>query len=474
MKPILFGILLFSYGFRAFCAPSAPLPKKPRLIVAVIVDQFRYDYLLRFRNDYKAGFKRLLDQGAVFDDAHHIHYPTVTAVGHATFLSGATPSLSGIVANEWYDRETKKNVTSVSDAGTTLVGGVPGAAGSSPRRMLVSTVADEIKTQGQKVKVIGISIKDRAAILPAGHTADAAYWFDPDSNHWVTSSYYEQALPAWVEEINASKPQERATGASWMPLDAKPGDRPFCTMVRGQETRYCGSLEATPWGNEMIEEFAERALAAEKMGHHDGTDLLSVSFSSNDYVGHAVGPDAPEVRDISRRTDLLLGKLLDALDRQVGLNNVLFLLTADHGVSPVPEVNNQRHMPGGRINAGAVRDAIERALSARYGPGNWVAAIVGEMPYLDHTLVQKYQANEADVERTAADAVRALPHVFRVYTATEVRLGEVSRDPVGTAIMYGYFGPRSGDLYVIQDPYYLFGERGCHTARHSITIRMCP
>jgi predicted AlkP superfamily pyrophosphatase or phosphodiesterase len=457
MKRILAAIILFGY---ALTASSASVPKKPKLIVAIVVDQFRYDYLLRFGKDYTAGFKRLLEQGAVFDDAHLIHYPTVTAVGHSTFLSGATPSESGIVANEWYDRETKKNVTSVSDDNTKLVGGVPGAAGSSPRRMLVSTIGDEIKMQGQQVKVIGISIKDRGAILPAGHMADAAYWFDPASDRWVTSSWYMQALPSWANEVNATKPAARAAGATWRALDAKPGDKPFCSAAHTQSSKDCGILEATPWGNEIIEEFAERALAAEKMGHHDGTDILAVSFSANDYVGHALGPDSPEVRDMSIRTDLLLGKFLTAIDKNVGLGNVTFVFTADHGVSPVPEVNQERRMPGGRINSMVLRSTIQKALAARYGAGNWLTDIVGEMPYLNHSLIEKYNLNEADVERTAADALRELPHIYRVYTATEIRTGEVSRDTISTALTYGFYGQRSGDLYVIQEPYYLFSATG--------------
>lgn len=456
-KRMLTAILLFGY---ALTAVAGTLPKRPKLIVAVIVDQFRYDYLLRFRGDYTAGFRKLLEQGAVFDDAHYIQSPTVTAVGHSTFLSGATPSLSGIVANEWYDRATKKRVTSVSDSDTKLVGGAPGATGSSPRRMLVSTVGDEIRMQAQQAKVIGISIKDRSAILPAGHMADAAYWVDAESNRWVTSSYYEASLPSWVEKINASNPAARATGASWMPLDAKPGDKPFCTMVQGQAVRYCGSLEATPWGNEMIEELAERAVAAEKLGGHSGTDVLTISYSSNDYVGHAVGPDAPEVRDISRRTDLLLGKLLEVLDKQVGLSNVLVVLTADHGVSPVPEVNQARRMPGGRIAASAVTNAMQQALAGKYGPGDWITSLAGEMPYLNHNLVQQKKLNEADVERTAAEAVRDLPHIFRVYAAEELRQGKVIHDPVGTALMYGFYAGRSGDLAIVQEPYYLFSATG--------------
>src|SRR5271166_3675346 len=161
-------------------------PKRPRLILAIVIDQFRYDYLQRFRQDYTSGLKRMLDQGAVFTDAHYLHAATVTAAGHSTFLSGATPSVSGIIGNEWFDRASNQPVTSVFDPKSKLVGGVPGAPGSSPRRLLVSTVGDEIKMHGIESRIIGVSIKDRSAILPVGHMADGAYWYDPDSNHWVT------------------------------------------------------------------------------------------------------------------------------------------------------------------------------------------------------------------------------------------------------------------------------------------------
>ena len=290
MKPLSAGLLLFGYTLFGYAHAAAAEPKKPKLIVAVVVDQFRYDYLLRFRKDYTSGFKTLLERGAVFDDAHYIHFPTVTAVGHSTFLSGATPAISGIVSNEWYERETAIRVSSVSDPKTELVGAGRKAEGSSPRRMLVSTVGDEIKMSGQTSKVIGVSIKDRAAILPAGHMADGAYWFDDKSKHWVTSTYYSEKLPVWVEKINAGKPAARADNAQWVPFDGQ--GKPFCTT--GAPTAAvpaCRSFEATPWGNEVIEEFAEQALLAEKMGKHEGTDLLAVSFSANDYVGHAMGPD---------------------------------------------------------------------------------------------------------------------------------------------------------------------------------------
>src|ERR1700730_10759711 len=235
-----------------FAAP-AESSRRPKLVLAIVIDQFRYDYLLRFRNDYHAGLARLMEQGAVFTDAHYLHAATVTAVGHSTFLSGATPSLSGIIANEWYDRESNQAVTSVFDPKSKLVGGVPGAPGSSPRRLLVSTIGDEVKMHGIESRSIGVSIKDRSAVLPVGHMADGAYWYDPDSNHWVTSTYYTADLPNWVRKLNGEAGYQRYLGASWLPVDAKgETEKPFCTMVAGADgTRYCGSLEATPWGNEM-------------------------------------------------------------------------------------------------------------------------------------------------------------------------------------------------------------------------------
>jgi len=435
---------------------------RPKLVVAIVIDQFRYDYLLRFRNDYSSGLDRLLRQGAVFTDAHYLHAATVTAVGHSTFLSGAPPSVSGIIANEWYDRESNQTITSVFDPQSHMVGGVPGAPGSSPRRLLVSTVGDELKMHGVPSRIIGVSIKDRSAILPAGHMADGAYWYDSDSNHWVTSTYYRGELPDWVRSLNNENGYQRYLGGQWFPFDDPNGaGKPFCTMVAGAAAiRYCGGLEATPWGNEMIEEFAERAIAGESLGAHDGTDILAVSFSANDYVGHAVGPDDPAVRDISIRTDRLLGRLLDFVDTRVGKQNALILLTADHGVAPVPEVNQARNMPGGRLSDVRINQKITDALIKRFGPGKWLLPSPAGMPYLNQELIRTRKLDAAEVERVAADAARSEAHIARVYTRPEIVNGLVQRDDIGRAITLGFYAPRSGDLVILQEPYYLFDGTG--------------
>ena len=269
--------------FLAARALAAAASRPPKLVLALAVDQFRYDYLTRFRADYHAGFSRLLTRGAVFTNAHYEHFPTVTAIGHSTFLTGATPAMSGIVGNDWFDRESGKNVTSVSDDSVKLLGGGD-ARGSSPRRLLVSTVGDELKIAGgNQPKVIGISLKDRSAILPAGHMADGAYWFDAKSGNFVSSTYYFDELPAWVRDFNAARPADRFKGAVW-------AGRKYPDEIG--EKLY-ESLPESPFSNELIEALAERAVKAEKLGARGVTDLLAVSFSANDYIGHDVGRMRP-------------------------------------------------------------------------------------------------------------------------------------------------------------------------------------
>jgi predicted AlkP superfamily pyrophosphatase or phosphodiesterase len=283
-----------------FLTAASP-PRKPKLVVAIVVDQLRYDYLTRFRAAFTGGFDRLLTRGAVFANARYEQYPTVTAVGHTIVLTGANPSLSGIIENEWYDRGEGREVTSVSDGQVKLLGGAGGAA-ASPHRLLVSTVGDELKMVGHS-RVIGISFKDRSAILPAGHMADGAFWFDAPSGHFVSSTFYFSDLPGWVKDFDSGHPADRYLAATW--LNHKMPEAPG---------RLYAALADSPFGNELIEAFAERAIQAEQLGKRDAVDLLAVSFSSNDYIGHGYGPDSPEVREISIRTDRLLDRFFGFLD----------------------------------------------------------------------------------------------------------------------------------------------------------------
>jgi type I phosphodiesterase/nucleotide pyrophosphatase len=430
--------------------PLAAQPKpsaQPKLVLAIVVDQFRYDYLTRFRNDYTGGLKRLLDQGAVFTNARYEHVPTVTAAGHSTFLSGATPSLSGIIGNEWWDRATGKQVTSVSDDTTRLLGGA--GTGSSPRRLLPSTLGDELKISGKGGKVIGVSIKDRSAILPSGHMADGAFWFDGDSGNFVSSTYYFAELPGWAAEFNRSRPADKYAGKEWMGHKTPPA---------AGKSLY-DALEATPWGNELIEQFALRALESEKLGANGKIDVLAVSYSSNDYVGHRVGPDAPETRDMAIRVDRLIGDLMRAAEAQAGAGNVLTVMTADHGVAPVPEVNQKRRMPGGRLDPQQLRGAVEKALAARFGEGRWIAS-AGDSIFFNPEPIPGRRLDESEMERIAAEALRTLPHVFRVYTRTQLLNGAILEDEVGRRVRNGFNAARSGNVTVILDPYWMVSPAG--------------
>jgi hypothetical protein len=264
-------------------------------------------------------------------------------------------------------------------------------------------------------------------------------------------------LPEWVKAANEAGPAAKYRDAEWLPLNAGAGSKPFCTLAAGGAVPKCGSIEATPFGNDLVEEFAEKAVANEQLGRHEGTDVLAVSFSSNDYVGHRLGPDHPAVRDISIRTDIALGKLLDFIDAQIGKGRTLVVLTGDHGVAPVPEVNQARRMPGGRINTAQLSQALNQALSEKFGAGKWILAGGGEAIYLDYETAAKNKADLRDVRRVAAETLRAMPHIARVFTRDELMSYGGAADLVGQAVVRGYYAARSGDITVVQEPYYLFG-----------------
>ncbi len=330
---------------------------------------------------------------------------------------------------------------------------------ASPRRLLVSTLGDELLTASPQSKVIGISIKARGAILPSGHRAAGAYWFDDASGNFVTSTYYMSELPGWASTFNEKK------------LAAKYLDQPWAAFpnwkikaAEGSATPY-QNIEASPWGNELIEQFAEGAIAGEQLGQRGALDLLTVSFSSNDYVGHRVGPDAPEVRDMAIRVDQLLGKLFRTIDSKVGLKNTIIVLSADHGVAPRPDEKGK--MPGGYFTAKA-ENVVSAALSKQFGKGNWVIPGGGESTlYLNYETLGN--AKNADgkpvtIEDVSAVAKRAIfeakdLHAARVYSREQLDNG-VNGDYIAQAEMNGYYPARSGDLFIIYEPYFIPGSSG--------------
>jgi predicted AlkP superfamily pyrophosphatase or phosphodiesterase len=445
------------FGAQCFYAQAQPQPTaqakqitgaQPKLVLAIVVDQFRYDYLTRFRDDFTGGLKRLLEQGAVFTNANYDASPTVTAVGHSTFLSGAMPSVSGIISNTWWDRTEGKSVTSVSDDKTKLLGG--NGTGSSPARLLVTTLGDELKTSGKGGKVIGISLKDRSAILPAGHKADGAYWFDGQSGNFVSSTYYFPELPRWVQDFNATRPVDQYAGREWL------GHQ----MPAAVGPDLYSSVDATPFSDELLQALALRALAAENMGTGPKTDLLAISYSGVDYVGHRDGPDSPEIHDMVKRVDKLIGALIDAAEARAGRGSVLVAFTADHGATPVPDENFKRGLPGGRIVWNNYRMAVEQALNKKFGAGDWISFSADGVLYFSPDPIPGKKLDMAKIQTVAADTIRAQPHIARVYTKTQLAAGALGSDSVDSHVRNGFNLARSGDIFTVTDPFYIFSATG--------------
>jgi len=454
-----FSALLALSALGCYAQPVKP----PKLVVIVVVDQFRADYLAKFRSDYTGGFDRMLRSGANFTHARYEHMPTVTAVGHSIIGSGAMPAVSGIIGNAWVDRANKnKQITAVCDWEFKVVGGATPPEGprcvdqdpASPRRLLVSTVGDELRNRDEAARVIGISFKARSAILPSGHRANGAYWFDDASGNFITSSYYMENLPPWVQDFNAQKLPAKYVESRWENFTTWD----FHSLNRA---RPYAQLPASPWGNELIEAMAERAVVSEQLGQRGHTDLLTVSFSSNDYIGHSRGPDSPEVRDMAIRTDKLLGKLFSLLSDKVGLDNVLVVLSADHGVPSTPDFQQKHNMPGDYVFADA-EDQVQIVLNQKFGRADWILPGVAENAmYFNYQTLKDKKLDLSTVTRIAAETILSVPliHASRVYTREQMVTGGRG-DFITTALLNGFYPARSADLAIVYEPYYLPATNG--------------
>ncbi|MEY3667868.1 MAG: hypothetical protein RL572_1408 [Pseudomonadota bacterium] len=429
-------------------ASAMAAEERPRLVLTIVVDQMRYDYLQRFGAEFSGGLKRLLEEGAVFTNAHYEAAPTVTAVGHATILSGATPSVSGIPGNAFYDRAAGRQVQSITDVDVSALG--EEGTGASPRRLAVSTVGDELKLSGHGGKVFGVSMKDRSAILPAGRAADAAYWFG-DRGNIVSSTWYFPALPQWVQDYNATQPAARFGGVEWAGLQ----------LPALNDEDFYARLDETALADELVLEFALLLMEQEDLGSDAATDLLSVSFSATDYLGHSHGIDVPQMRAMMLSVDEKIGRLIDAAQQRAGRNALLVVLTADHGVARRPEDNAADGLPGGRYEARDERRAVEEALDAAFGTGDYVIGS-GEMSmYLSRAphaaavadgATPPAPVSRAAMEQVAAATLRQLPKVARVYTRTELESPLFGGDRIDQRVRNGFNALGSGDVIVVHEP----------------------
>jgi predicted AlkP superfamily pyrophosphatase or phosphodiesterase len=446
------GVLLWV----CFPQPSAASAYNghPRLIVILVIDQFREDYLERFRDRFaEGGFRLFLERGAYFPDCNYDYANTRTAPGHATLLTGAYSNGHGIMANEWWDPKKKRMVTSVEDDRTHLVGVEGNATGASPQNLLASTLGDELKlaTEG-RARVFGMSLKDRAAVLAAGHAADGAYWIDHKSGAWVTSSYYRKELPKWVADFNASRPSKYWNREWTDSSGATLGSTAHRENQDGSQADFYEVVGATPFANDYELEFARELVLYEHLGTGPATDLLTIGLSANDILGHQVGPDSPEMESMILNTDRQLADFFIFLGHQVGLANVWMALAADHGVAPLPSLAAQLHLLGANRNGETLKSQINKHLAAKLGRGG-APAFIEKMDYplawLNEEAFAALKIKEVDGERLVGEAM--IEEGFRGYfTRAQLAEGAVPGTDVGRRYLNSY-SPEGG-WYVMGVP----------------------
>jgi len=470
MKKISFLFVLF-----CICAAvqAQPVKKRPKLVVGIVVDQMRYDYLYRYWDKYSAGgIRRLVQQGFSFENTHYNYVPTYTGPGHAAIYTGTTPAINGIAGNDWYNRTLKRSVYVTEDTTVQTVGSGSANGKMSPAHLLTTTITDELEIFTQRrAKVIGISIKDRGAILPAGHAADAAYWYDPSAGVWISSTFYMNELPLWVQEFNNKKLPDQYLSQEWTPLlplsaytESTADDVPYEVPFKGEtkpvfphslkdlRSAYnYGLLSYTPWGNTLVADFALETIRREKMGSDDITDFLAVSFSSTDYVGHQFGPDAIETEDTYLRLDLELQRLFAFLDQEVGKENVLIFFTADHGGMNAIGYLQEMKIPAGYFDYKKYIASLEAHMVQLYGAGDWVLHYDNQQVYLNRELIGERKLLLEDVVQQAIRFTVQQPGVLNAVSGKDLA-GTGLADPLVEKMRKGFSISRSGDLAILLQP----------------------
>lgn len=472
---------------------------QPRLVVVLVIDQFRYDFLERFSDLFgKNGFRRLMDRGALFTNANYDYVPTYTAPGHAAIFTGSVPAQNGIVGNTWYDRETNRTRVMVSDNNARMVtnDGPVGEAGvASPRVLIGTTIGDQMRLSNNlQSKVIALSQKDRSAVLPGGHRPNGAYWYNAQTGSFVTSTYYfkepaAKELPEWVKRFNTSKEQrpDKYFGATWdralkpeaykraqaenLDVQRSSLGNKFPYVVTGGTDKpgqtFYSAFEYSPFALDYVANFAKASMEAESLGADQYPDLLSISFSTPDLVGHSFGPDSQEVLDIYVRLDRVIADLLDYIDRRVGLANTLIAMTGDHGVAPVPEYVTSLGMDAARIESKPLNDAVNKALAARFGEEKWVVGFVNDQYYFDRKLIADKRVIASEMERVAGEAALTVPGVVGYYTRTQIVEGRMPEGPIARRVVNGFHRARSGDLWIITKPFAFVTEYNVGTTHGS-------
>lgn len=481
----LFLTLFIVIGLLSCTKPEQS--ESPKLVVGIVVDQMRYDYLTRYWDDFGLnGFKRFYQDGFVSHNHHFNYYQTLTGPGHASIATGTTPSIHGIIGNDWYDRDLGHNVYCVDDDSVQGLGSLTSKGQKSPHRLITTTFADQVRLHSQfRNKVIGVSLKDRSAILSTGHSANAAYWYaGNDEGVFTTSTHYMDTLPKWAADYNAKKYAHQFASSVWNTLHpietytaSGPDNSPYEGIFVGADTptfpydlanlqpdyhkdKGLDIIKNTPFGNTMITDFSLLALENEGLGQGSETDILMVSYSSTDHVGHQFGLTSVEIQDTYLRLDKELERLFAHLEKNIGMENITLFLTSDHGAVHVPNYLKDNNFAAGHSKSDGIQDGVNVALYAMTGVKNLVAHIINDQMYLDHDLIAKYNLSLVKLVAKASEVILDFPRIENVFATADLPLLSPS-EKLHNLILRGNNKKRAGDLYLLPKPGYIdYGSTG--------------
>lgn len=457
----------------------------PKLIVGIVIDQMCYDYLYRYQSKFSEnGFKLIMEKGTNCRNTQYNYVPTFTGPGHASIYTGTTPNNHGIIANDWFERESGTILNCVDDNSVQAVGTTSNEGLCSPEHLKTNTITDQLKLTYPTAKVISMSIKDRGAILPGGHMSDGSYWFDYSSGRFVTSSFFEPLLPTWVSDFNAKKFPDLYMQQTWNTLldialycESGPDDSPYEHLLVGKTkptfpydlksmnsgTTNFEMFTETPFANTFLTDFAINSLKAENLGTDGQTDMLCISYSTPDIAGHTFGPYSVELEDIYLRLDLEIARLIRQLEEQVGKDGFVLFLTADHAVVPVPQYLIDKNLPGGYVFLSEYMVQLENEVKVKFGH-DLILSEKNLNIYLDHKRIDSLKLSKMDVADFVASKVEKWENVKRVFTAEQLTSSSTD-DEWRDMVRLGYHSRESGDVLFILEPGFLPKSADSETAR---------
>lgn len=478
--PTLLFSLLITGNLIAQKAPASTptTPSKPQLVVGIVVDQMRWDYLTRYYPLFQSngGFRRMLGEGFSCDNTLINYTPTVTACGHTAIYTGSVPAIHGIVGNNWWENRSNKGMYCSEDKSVKGVGGKTEEDGQmSPKNMLTTTICDELRMSNQFAsKVVGIAIKDRGAILPAGHSANAAYWYEGKSGNFISSTYYCSELPAWAQAFNQRKLPDSLYQNGWklaLPAEtylsyATADEKVYESKPFGKDanrfpydmSKFIGKdytkISSTPMGNTLTAEMAKAAIIGEKLGKGSTTDFIAISFSSPDYIGHSFGPNSWENADDYVRLDQELGKLLQFLDAQIGKNAYTVFLSADHAVAHIPGFMKENKLPGGLLEDAGMMKEMNLQIKQKFGVDNAIASIMNEQVYLSRKRMDTSKADIVEIKDFIVGFLMKNENITHAFATDDILITPLPKQ-YREMIANGFHPSRSGDVqYILKSGYF--------------------